>query len=812
MTKAGDTAAKSVATMTSGPQSMAGIARGWEKTQASVDPVFAAQVRRQKEVEKAFQSANAAVAAGLATHDQAATAVGKVATHYDGLTAKATSAAFAQTTLGKALAPVNAQLVALSAGAGPVGTFLASMGPWGIAAAVGLGTATAAFSAATNEASRFSNEMLQVRDAARAVDLSTLQLQGIKDVGEQFALSGEKINATLQRFTAQMDDFRKGQGELFGLIKRIDPALADEMAATRDNAAALQLLSKAYEQAGTSRQKLDRLIGGRNGGSVGLLFESLGDINQITSDFEKSGDAIDKNLIDKVAKLRTEIDNMAGNARNNFASIFSVQVLELEKEFVDGVLSISRVSKDIAQSDSFGIFVKPLINAIPVIGAINAAIDGIKAIKGLVSGPPAASFDERYGSYPSAPLPTARPAQTIDRDAAQKEINALSASIAAMGAAATASDRLALIRKKAALDLQDHIINEDQYRRAIGAAGLEVATTAINARVGALGLMASASDIATQAQLRINKANIDGAGITGKQKELLIEQAVLQSTATKQNTDAQYGLASSTDILNQKTAEYLNTAKQRQYTDAQTAKGLEVVKRNAQAAYEASQTAASATPGLTQLAFDAGNANKQFDQFAVSGLNSMTNALADITMGTASASEGFRNLGLAVIRSLEEMIIKMTIVQPMAEMLKSTLGGGTTGGIVGLISGLFGGSTGSAKGNVFDTGAAIIPHSLGGVVSSPSIFPMSGGRVGSVAENEPEAIMPLKRGRDGRLGVAGAGNSQPATVFTYAPTIDARGADATAVARLTSEMAKQQRDFGKNVMAVVGKARMNLQG
>ena len=41
-----------------------------------------------------------------------------------------------------ALSGVSGQLIALSAGAGPVGVFLAALGPWGIAAAVGLGVLT----------------------------------------------------------------------------------------------------------------------------------------------------------------------------------------------------------------------------------------------------------------------------------------------------------------------------------------------------------------------------------------------------------------------------------------------------------------------------------------------------------------------------------------------------------------------------------------------------------------------------------------------------------------------------------------------
>lgn len=808
MGKAEKASTNAIATMTSGPQSISGIAKAWEKTQSSVDPVFAAQVRRQKEVEKAFQSANAAVAAGLATHDQAAATVGAVAAKYDALTAGATKAAFSQTTLGKAMGGVSGQLVALSAGAGPVGVFLSSLGPWGLAGAVGVGAISGAMSVAATAADRFATEMLQVRDAAQSVGLSTIQLQGIKDVGEQFALGSDKINATLQRFTAQMDDFRKGQGELFALVQRIDPALAKEMAQSRSTAEAISFLAKAYDNAGTSRQKLDRLIGGRNGGTVGLLFQEIGaqgGVDATTAAFEKSGDAIDKNLIEKIAKLRAEIDNMAGNARNNFASLFSLEYMEQLRRNEELWLNISRAMKNAADQKT-RLANDPLFSK------------GLMDVEGLL--PPSTdtsgTFDSRFSASNGslkpvyAPIPQARPSQKIDRDAAQFEINQNKEIIAAMGSGATAAQKLAQRRRELTLALNDNIISQEQFNRSIGIASMEVATTAVNARIGVLGVMASTTDAATAAQLKINRANIDGANVNKTQAALVVEAAKLQLAATKQNIDAQYGLSSSTDMASQKTAEFINIAKQRNYTEEQTAAGLKVVERNAKAASEASQIAASATPQLAQLSYDTGSLDKQFDQFAVGGLNNMTTALADVSMNTKETGEAFRNLGLTVVRSLNEMIIKMMIVQPIAQTLQATLKGGV-GGAGGGIGGFLGSLFGSAQGNAFAAGARPIPHSMGDIVSSPSVFPMAGGRVGSIAESEPEAVMPLKRGRDGKLGVSGSG-AQQVTNITYAPNIDARGADAAAVARIASAQQKAQRDFGKNVLAVTGKARRNMQG
>lgn len=80
--------------------------------------------------------------------------------------------------------------------------------------------------------------------------------------------------------------------------------------------------------------------------------------------------------------------------------------------------------------------------------------------------------------------------------------------------------------------------------------------------------------------------------------------------------------------------------------------------------------------------------------------------------------------------------------------------GGGAGSSAFFSGGIGGGSLSfSAKGNAFKAGN-IIPFARGGVVGGPTLFPMSNG-TGLMGEAGPEAVMPLKRGASGRLGVEG---------------------------------------------------------
>ncbi len=113
-------------------------------------------------------------------------------------------------------------------------------------------------------------------------------------------------------------------------------------------------------------------------------------------------------------------------------------------------------------------------------------------------------------------------------------------------------------------------------------------------------------------------------------------------------------------------------------------------------------------------------------------------AFDDVILDGASLSDALKTVTNSVINASYNAAMRP---------VTNHLGGLLTKGIGNLFP--------FADGGAFSQGR-VIPFANGGIVNGPTPFPMRGA-TGLMGEAGPEAIMPLARGPDGKLGVRGAG-------------------------------------------------------
>jgi len=187
---------------------------------------------------------------------------------------------------------------------------------------------------------------------------------------------------------------------------------------------------------------------------------------------------------------------------------------------------------------------------------------------------------------------------------------------------------------------------------------------------------------------------------------------------------------------------------------------------------------------------DASAGNALFEESAKRAENagrsfarSMTSALSGVILKGRSLGDTLRALG----QRLAELALNVAL-KPLENVFSNTLASAFN------FSGV---PTGFANGGAFQQGLPI-PFARGGVIAAPATFPMPGGRTGLMAERGPEAILPLGRAADGRLGVVASGAASPTVVNFNVTTPDAesfRRSETQLAALLARTVARGQRNL-----------------
>ena len=154
--------------------------------------------------------------------------------------------------------------------------------------------------------------------------------------------------------------------------------------------------------------------------------------------------------------------------------------------------------------------------------------------------------------------------------------------------------------------------------------------------------------------------------------------------------------------------------------------------------------------------------SKQIKDTFVNAFKSMEDALVQFVL---TGKLNFKNLAQSILADLARMIVRQQMFNALSGLknfINPFLPKGPADNVADKMS--FGRSPldaalqvdDNATGNAFSRNG-IVPYRKGGIVSSPTMFKFGGSNLGIMGEAGPEAILPLQRGKGGKLGVIAQG-------------------------------------------------------
>jgi hypothetical protein len=660
---------------------------------------------------------------------------------------------------GKLVGEVKDRAASMTSSLGVAGTALLSLGPTGLVAGAALGAIALGLSAVSTRVGGIREAATAIKQGAEQTSFSVAQYQAFTQVLEQQGVESERARASLSRFNIAHAQAAKGQGELYQALRQVNPELAEQFALAKSGAEALDVFIKARVEATKTQQVLlDKNAFGESGSAIASTLRAItdkGGLQAVTDQALKLKQILGPGVVDALDQTNTKnkevarqvtrdwdaavlningfldraLKSFGGKEGDTWLAVWARGLRRLTTTlFGDAGDEIARKAEDsskklataianvpIPQQDEFKRLWNEREKAIEAYEAAKkkaetAPVFSQAAADANAAGSKVAELTDKLNAYTQAKATSA--AQTTDaakdKDERQQKINDLTREIqieqrriGILGEAATARERLELRQKElrlAALQQENELT------------GAQVAQANTQAE-----LATRAGQIAQRVQL--------GVADAGERRKLIEDQvAAAVANSTIKETDRARAIALGTKALKE--------------------------------TMEQEEIRASRTPELTRIIVNSRDKLRAVDQLAAGVLNNLENAAGSfaVAMGTVEyvtengikrvktgaekAREAIKALVDSVLRDITRLMTRQFVSTPLSSLLSSLFNSAPTP---------------NADGNAFD-GRGIVPFANGGVVSNPTLFKFANG-TGLMGEAGPEAIMPLRRLSNGRLGV-----------------------------------------------------------
>lgn len=625
-------------------------------------------------------------------------------------------------------------------------------------------------------------------EQAEQIGVTTDQLQAYRFVGAQAGITTEQIDTAMTRLAKSMGEAAAGGKDQIELFERLGVKILDANGELRAVGDVLPEVARGVLQIGSSSQRTATLMElfGRSGAKMATVLGELAQGNDdVVAKARAAGAILDEEVIaawDRVSDSLTRAKLAADTTFAKLGAPIATSALQAIEKLLK---SINEVMDQINSKDGFW-----------------ASVLAESRSKGRIgTGPNALRLEtpaeERARLLAQKQAELGTPAARGRESMIQSEIDRLARADVIARQSGFEDDESAARAKRlpavgpatfGARNPGVKASGSDPYAKAIESAREYVLSK--QAETAAVGQSVQAAARLKHEQDLLNKVMGDGKTVSAAQR------AELQALAAQMaEADTALATAKFMDDARTRGEEYVAAQKLEREALFMSAEAANKLRLETEMLNAAKRQGIELTPeqvaSIQQSAAAMAEAKAKTDEMneiTALGRDVFKGFFSDIREGLMNGQtfwDSFANAAVNALNRIAEKLIEMA-AQKLFESAFSGMGsgGGGAGGLGGLLGGLFGGgggadaawsglsgSWGFANGAAF-RGGNVIPFARGDVFSSPTMFPMSGGRRGVMGEAGPEAVMPLRRGRDGRLGVQmnGAGGQQAVTVIVTGDT------------------------------------------
>jgi hypothetical protein len=488
-----------------------------------------AGARAQADLEKALKVAQSALNQGIISADDHAKRVALLNDKYGQLSNQ-------QKALGTVMQDLNGRVATATGSLGTMGQVLTAFGPAGIAVAAVAGTAALAINGMADASHALAEKAEGLRRFSDITGLTTAQVQALRMEAAKFGVSGDEAATAIEHFTASFNQLRLGQGDLLTQIKRVNPALADQMQMTTNAGDALTLFGKVLAQVDDifQRNALVKAATGKGGLITAEYLTNL-NVNGLTQSLIAADRGLSDGLIKSLPKAEQEINKLKSSMGDAFTKQFAQPLLDTELAVLQTMKSIGDAVASFKLSDDFKAFIN-FATMLPRAG-INFAIDLAASFRTpTVQGSADRNDPLRRAAFQAPSRTTGMadlndPLRALPSQAKTPEAIAagLKDTVGLLGSAATLTEQYNA--KVAELNTTENKakLTEDERTRALKGIDLDFAIKRTAALNGILGVAATVQDQYVARLQQINKALMEGAPASDAQvtnaKRLALAQA-----------------------------------------------------------------------------------------------------------------------------------------------------------------------------------------------------------------------------------------------------------------------------------------------